>query len=205
MSRVDTLALAALLAGGQADEVVLEREYDLVVTELADQPIITQATIVPVVRGEPVVDFPRPAVQLLGLIHDDTWLSLTSVRTLVQTHGAHWRTRTGKPTSYVLDDVSARQVRLYPVPNMTSDPVIATTGAPFGLDFPRNALVFLHTVRLPVFAEEFRDLPPWCDAWIAFSICARLFHYESAVRDPEMAAACARWAGLLAQMTLGSA
>jgi hypothetical protein len=192
MSKADVLAFAATMGLQQGDSVLLAQFYDEIVTDLARQAWVSDATILPVVAGTGLFAFPERAVRIMGVVYDDTELSESTVMELDAVDN-EWRSRTGKPMTYVLEDETTRTVRLYPAPDVNSKDVSFPGGVNLGENYPQGSVVLFHT-------ETREDVPEWLTLPIAFSILAREFERASAHRDPAFADACQKTADAL--MTL---
>jgi len=187
----EVLTLASDLAKGQAEAIPLEHYYDDAMTTMSQRPLFTQAEIVVVTKGTAVYTRPASAGQLMGMLYDDDWLPRLSINELNYLDRS-WRDRIGRPLGYVLEEENANDIRLYPIPDISSTALSFVSGEPLGVDYPRYALVF-------VFGERRDNLPVWMDFPLALGILQREFTRESNHRDPRFADAC----GALSDLFLG--
>jgi hypothetical protein len=182
MSKADTLALATLLAGPDVDATLLEHFYRDVVWEFGQAELLVQTTLIQVAAGTAEFQLPELGVRLLTVFYEDEELGplrLTDVAAL----DPFWRDARGHPLAYIVDDVSARGFRLYPVPEISTN-----------LDTEAGHVVMYYT-------EAPDDVLVWLELPIALTILAREYVRESDHRDPVFAASCQNMATAL--MSLG--
>lgn len=194
MPRSSTFQLVDDLARGLADPATREGFYRDVLFDLARQPILVEATLLPSVEGATSYAWPPSAVRLLAVFFDDAQLALAGLAEL-KWYGEAWRDISGQPAAYVTEGEPTRTLRLFPAPDRPSKAFSFVFGAPLGRDFPASAVAVLTTV----FRE---DAPAWLDLPIALEVCAREFDRESDHRDAAMAASCRRLANAVFGMVL---
>lgn len=192
MSKADVLALVQTLCGSQADTATIDRYYDDAVHDLAKREWLTNATLLPVTATTAEYTTVAPLVAVLDAIYDNVVLDLAPLRDL-EAIDPEWRSRTGHPLAYTVEDEPADTVRLYPAPDCASGPFIWLHGSPLGLDYPANALCVIHT-------ETRTDIPAWLELPVALRICGVEFTRDSNHRDPVFARYCARLADFLIQV-----
>jgi hypothetical protein len=192
MSRATTLTLTQDFAAGLADVTSIDRYYDDVVFQLGAQPWLTESTLVAVDEDTATYSLPDKAVRLLHLFYDDAHLMEESLDTLSWQH-PDWRDQRGRPLGYTRLGETARTIRLWPTPDVSSKDFIFLMGAPFGRDFPEYAVVMLHT-------EVRDDLPAWLELPVALRVLAREFSQESDHRDTTFAEAATRLADTFMEM-----
>jgi hypothetical protein len=182
MSKADTLALATLLAGPDVDQTLLDRFYQDVVWEFGQAELLVQPAYIGVTAGTGEFQLPARGVRLLTVFYEDEELGplrLTDVAAL----DPHWRDAQGHPLAYIVDDVTARGFRLYPIPDMSSKP-----GG-------EGVVVVFYT-------EAPDDVLAWLELPIALTILAREYVRESDHRDPAFAAHCQGMATALLSLGL---
>lgn len=197
MAKADVIALAEDFAGTRSDSATLsdataiDRYYADIVRELgltAESSV--NASFVAAVAGTATYSLPTAAVRLLALIYDDADLRPTTRRAL-EAYEHDWRTRKGRPRSFVTQDEDVRTVRLVPVPDRNGETIGAST--PFAGAFPGNNLTF-------VYADNVTDVLPWDELWTALDITAREFARESDHFDAEVADTFQKLATIVRQM-----
>lgn len=190
MSKTNVLSLVSRLGLGLADEIQTLKYYDDATYDIANREIICNIQAITVTAGDATYDFPTEMGQLYAVFFGDRMLTEVMLREMEQ-RSPQWRDEVGYPYGFVLSDETARTVRLVPTPkNVVTDAFVFTHGAPWGEDFPNDALAMLGTERRD-------EMPSWMDLFLALGILAREFDRESDHRDPLFAGACLALSNLI--------
>lgn len=185
------MALVSSLSNSQSDPLTSERFYDEVVLDLAQLPILVDATVVSTghnVHGDPDESDPLPEVvtRPLQWFYADAILNEATSGELAQWE-YNWRNMHGTPYVVYRADVGARRFRMVPLPDHDSKPFVFLGGQPLGVDYSENAVAIIHTTA-PTDLPEYLDLP------VAYFILAREFARESDHQDMGYSQACAQLA-----------
>jgi len=184
MAKLDVITLAEDFASLRSDAATLsdataiDRYYADIVREtgMTGESSCNASFVAGVVATATYV-LPSAALRLLTLVYDDRDLR-PAMRRALETYDHDWRTRKGRPTSFVTEDEDVRTVRLVPVPDRAGETIGAST--PFVGSFPDNNLMF-------IFTENVTDVLPWDELWTALDVTAREFARESDHFDAVMA------------------
>lgn len=188
-AKSQVLGLAQALANDQCDPQTIADYFEDVLQELNAQPWLTQATLLTSAEAQPVFNPPPAHVRTLSVIYDDRTLTRATLREL-EWVDVQWRDRVGQPQAYVTDEQTTNTFRLYPLPDLPSQPYIFFLGAPLGRNYPTYSVVLIHT-------ETRQTIPDWLDLPVALAVLARDFARESKYRDPAFAKACAGLSSLM--------
>src|SRR5215469_2750332 len=144
MPKVDVLNLVTTFSNGTADPVTISHLYDDVMFELARENWFVDARLYQLTRGQPSVTLGDDVVNILGIIWDDREIEQIARRQL-ESIDAYWPDTLGQLRSYVVEDVSKKDIALHSPPFGTSDPNLGTFGEPFGLDYPAYNLALFYS------------------------------------------------------------
>jgi hypothetical protein len=131
-----------------------------------------EAAIKALTSGTHTYDFEDDMLSIIYALMDDELLSPCEEAAL-DAYSTTWQSETGTPTQFTQDAITAREYRLYPEPDFTSDPLIPIHGEPFGEDFPANSLTLLYSDNREADISPIYALP------IAFDALSREFAYPS--------------------------
>jgi hypothetical protein len=180
------------LSTNQADATAIDKYYDEVVADLGRTEWLVTASLVTATAGTNEYTPPATAIDLLHLFYDDRLLYESKLRA-IESVNTHWRDERGPPKSYIIEDETNKQFRLYPSPVVSSKDFIFMFGSPLGLDFPEYAICIVHT-------EQREVLPKWLEMPVAFAILSREFARESDHKDAQFADSCKALAEMLMKM-----
>lgn len=192
MSKVTALALAQALSLNQVIPERLDYFFQESVYALGALPFIVEATLLPVDPLQATFSFPDEALAELAVFYHDRVLDFMSISQLTAAN-PYWALERGWPVAYTTDDLTERTFRLYPVPELPSDPYIPFFMDPLGRDYPAYNALLLHT-RFLVDPPVHLELP------LIYASLTRAFGNESTYRDPLWAEGCAKLAALLLEM-----
>lgn len=183
MAKQDVLELVRILGGGQADAKAVEREYSWATERLAAYGELAKAEVIELAKDQPTWVMPDHCVRLLGANYDGRELDVTSIQQLRASYGPNWRDMTGQPVAYVRELETAQTFRLFPKPDEASRPPFIPLWSPLGKGFIERGLIIFTTVKDS-------DVPAHLELWLALRILSRVFAYDGAQRDPELAGVC---------------
>ena len=193
MTKAASLTLASALTLFQLSEDRLSPFYDEAVYALGALPYLLELSLVAVTQDQSIFTFPDNFLTLLEAWHDDRALDHMTHAEL-QALSTQWQEHKGPPLAYTEENLSLRQLRLYPIPPLPSDPLLMLHfGGAFGIDYPTGNVVMLATQ----FAQ---DLPSWLELPLIFSTLAREYSLESPHQDQAFAQGCAQVGQLLMSM-----
>ncbi len=182
MSRSSTLALVRSLTLVPPDAGTLDRYYDETVLELGDDPLLFEATLLPVSLDQATFTLPDFAARLQSVFYDNRALDAASLQEM-QAISPQWRDARRDPCTYVTEGETERTFRLFPQPTQPSQAFSFVTGSPLGVDFPAYAVLVVQTTHPG-------DAPDLLDLLIAHRILSREFARESQHQDLEYAQRC---------------
>lgn len=179
--KTDVLTLAVSLAViPQPND--LTRFYDDVTwRRTADDDAMADVVLVEHLADVSTFTLPVDVAGLLAVAYDDRLLSEETELTL-QTVG-NWRERHGTPVAYVLDTTQAQTYRLFPRPDVPSQPLTFATGQPYGVDLPPDVAILFGQ-------SNPQDWPDIFDLELACRTLADALRADTPWRD----AAFAQWA-----------
>lgn len=189
--RADVLALVQLLSNNAADAALCNQFYDEVVTDLAQQRWLTQASVLTLSEGTTTVQLPLNAVEILSLYYDNEALTEMGLADLLYVYGEMWRSRRGRPHAYTRESETAKVIEVAPPPDLPSNPLIPIHGLPTGWDYPLYAGLIINS-------ETRNDVPVYLELPLALLILQREYARESDHQDLALAGA----AGALAELLL---
>jgi hypothetical protein len=158
-----------------------------------DAPMLI-ALIKAITSGTSTYSYETDMLQVVYAIMFDELLSSSSEAGL-EAYSKTWRTDTGTPIAFTQDRVTARQYRLYPEPDFTSDPLIPLVGQPWGEDYPDDTLALIYSDNRESNIPDIFALPT------AFDALAREFSYPSDHTDNEFAEVCRNLAQIFYTLT----
>src|SRR6185295_1236404 len=180
MAKADVLALVTSFSNGQADSTLADLYYDNDQSDLARHPWLVGAHLVSVAAGTGEFTLAVDESKLVQVFYDTKVLDRTTERALEQ-RNPQWRDEVGTPIAYMIEDEPAQTYRLYPIPQVPSQPFSFIFGEPMGRDFPLySAAIFVTEVRT--------DVPEWMEMALAWRVLAREYGHESNHRDDDFAA-----------------
>jgi hypothetical protein len=189
------LSRCVKLGNAQGDPALMSGYYDQVVLDLAQLPILVQATLLAVGPGLPTTPeesygLPLTCVVPLQFFYEDMVLPELSAEELFA-HDRDWRAMVGRPIGVYREGIGLRRFRLYPQPDVPPAAYIFAFGAPLGADYPAAHALVIHTANP-------QDVPLWLEPAMTWFILAREFTRDSDHVNPIFAQRCA----LLAQAEL---
>lgn len=192
MTKSSILTLVNQLANFTIDGDLVDIYYDDVLVELGrmTNPPLTANELQPVVSGTHTYSIPDKMITILHAFYSSK--SLISSRTQdVDAYVNAWRGDTGTPFSVIIDELSGKTYRLYPIPDTSSDDFSFITGTPMGTDFPDNAVTLIYS--------ELResDILDFLGLIVALMILNREFIRQSDHRDTQFAESCDQIAKLM--------
>lgn len=189
MAKANVIQLVNDISLNQADTTIIEGYYTDAVFELARLGFFATLTLVEVTKDTGVYPFPTDATRVLDAFWDDDVLSRETVNSL-QAESVVWRDARGRPRAYTEESENARNLRLFPVPNVSSKNFSFLFGAPMGMDFPEYSLgLLINETRL--------DVQDYLDLTLAFMILSKEYLRESDHTDFRMAGLCKQMAEFL--------
>lgn len=192
MSKVDVLQLVQDLSQDQADAASIEKFYDDIVLELAQQNVLTQVTLLTAAANDTSFSNPANAVNTIAVFWDDRQLSKAK-RQELEWRNMRWRDERGTPEAWVTEDETEKTFRLYPVPDYASKALAPIFGGPLGKGYAENSVAVVHS-------EKRDDVIEYLELPIALEIMHREFTRESAHRQTAFAGVCLEIAKVLYQM-----
>lgn len=182
MTRDEIITLTEQLGKSLSDPDTLDVYTNDVFDELGrlPSPQIVEAFIKALTSGTSTYSFEDDMLSIIYAIMDDELLSPCNEAAL-DAYSSTWQSDTGTPTQFTQDAITAREYRLYPNPNFTSDPLIPIYGEPFGQDYPDNTLVLIYGDNREADISPIYALP------IAFDALSREFAYPSNHADQSFA------------------
>ena len=185
MTKAPILSLVNSLANFPIDGDLLDVYYDDVLVELGrmTNTPLTANELQPVVANTHTYSIPDKMISILHAFHSSK--SLISSRTQdVDAYVNEWRDDTGTPFTVLIDELSGKTYRLFPIPDTSSDDFFFITGTPMGTDFPDNAVTLIYS--------ELRDddILDFLGLIIALQILSREFIRQSDHRDVLFAQSC---------------
>jgi hypothetical protein len=192
-TRAEVLQLVSDLSTTQADAVAIDRFYNDVVTDLGNEGWLQVVDLLPVTTNG--AEFTPPdttTIDVKYVFYDDRVMYCENLRAL-EVLNVNWRDERGTPAAYVREDESQHSWLLYPKPDRPSKDFVFMFGAPFGNDYPADAVA--------VVLAEFREvLPPWLAMPVALRICEFEFARESDHKDAKFSETCKALADMLFKM-----
>lgn len=189
MSKSTVLALAAVLGNTQGDTNELDKSYDRITTVLAKSPWNVEAALVPTAKGTVKYTLDEDVGNILFVFYDDQTLALESIAG-AKMFNHNWRDVVGEPFLYIREQEDSKDIRLFPQPDKSASDFVFLLGESFGVDYPENAIVTIHTIRKQDWADQF-DLP------LTLEILADEFARETEHQDISFATACKSFAALI--------
>ena len=185
MTRNEIITLATQLAKSLQDDDTLDVYTNDVFNELAllPSPQMVEAKIKALTSGTSTYSFESDMLSIVYAIMFDELLSPCNEPAL-DAYSASWQSATGTPTQFTQDVITAREYRLYPTPDFTSDPLIPTYGEPFGQDFPDDSLTLIYA------DNRESDISPIYALPIALDALSREFAYPSNHTDQNFVYIC---------------
>ena len=179
MSKADCLALVTLLSNGEADSTLASAFYDEEVAFLSDWH--TVATPVTFTANSTQITFDPNMLNLIQLIYDNDVLSNLGLRE-IESIKAGWRNYYGRPVAFTLQSELTKTAEVFPVPQLTSPPIVPVHGLPVGQDFaPGNGIA--------IYSHQVTDILPYLNLPIALKILEHEYSRESAHMNPDFAQA----------------
>lgn len=195
MTKAASLTLASTFTGQppQLSADHLAPFYDEAVYTLGALPYLLDMSLVAVTQDQSTFTFPDTFLVLHEVWHDDRALDIMTHAELLAL-SSQWQEHRGPPLAYTEENLSLRQLRLYPIPPLPSDPLLMLHyGGAFGLDYPTGNVVMLATQFL-------QDLPSWLELPLILTMLAREYMLESPHQDTAFAQGCAQVSQLLMRM-----
>lgn len=193
MTKAASLTLAAQLTLNQLDSDRLSPFYDEAIYALGALPSLLEFSLITVTQDQSTFTFPDNLLTLLEVWYDDRALDPMTHAEL-QALSAQWQEHKGPPLAYTEENLTLRQLRLYPIPPLPSDPLLLLHfGGAFGIDYPTGHVVLLAT-------QFVQDLPSWLELPLIFRMLAREYALASPHQDQAFAQGCAQVGQLLMAM-----
>lgn len=189
MSKSTVLALAATFGNEQGDTNELDKTYDRVVTLLALSPWNIQAELVTTTKGTTEYTLDEDVGNILHVFYDDRVLALENIDT-VKLFSHNWRDVVGEPFLYLREENNSKVIEIFPKPDKSAADFAFLLGESFGVDYPENAIVTIHTRKKVDWTDQF-DLP------LMFEVLAEEFSRESEHKDINFATTCKSFAELI--------
>lgn len=184
MNKASILGLVRALANTALDESTLDAYFSDVLYELGRSPRpLVEAELFAVASGTAGYSFPANAVTLLHAFFGSAQLS-PSDKASLEAYSSTWRSDSGTPFAYTVDEQTGRAFRLYPTPSASSAALSFPTGTPFGVDFPSNAGCLIFS------SARTEDIQPWVGYAIALKVLAKEFAKPTNKQDVDFADAC---------------
>ena len=182
MTRDEIITLTEQLGKQLSDPDTLDVYTNDVFDELGRLPLpqMVEAFIKSITSGTATYDFESDMLSIIYAIMDDELLSPV-LELALDAYSSTWQSDSDTPTQFTQDAITAREYRLYPNPNFTSDPLIPIHGEPFGEDYPDNSLTLLYGDNRESGISPIYALP------IAFDALSREFAYPSNHTDQSFA------------------
>lgn len=147
MTKAEILQIVYTISSNKADPVTCERYFDELLDQLGrHSSILTKVETAPVVKNTAEYDLPSDCVVETAILFDSRQLSKTDVQQL-EAYDINWKQKVGKPICYTKDELTARRIRLYPIPDVSTGPYDYTYGEPLGLSFPPYSLTYIFNSR----------------------------------------------------------
>lgn len=191
MSKVDTCALAAALSLYQVEADQLSLTYDETIYALGALPFLVELNLLDVTSEQALFTFPEHALQMLACWYDTRILDYISQAQL-ESVSSYWQNVKGTPVAYVDENISLEVFKLYPLPDLASEPP-TSIGSPLGQNYPRGHVAVLSTVFV-------QDVPLWLELPIALLILAREYARETPHMDLDFSKGCQTLGNVLMNM-----
>lgn len=166
------LDLVSLLSNSQADQTTSSVFYDELSLDLAQLPLIVQATPAAVTIDGSAPDnsvaLPTNVVVPIQYFWNDTHLPEARENELV-TWNQNWRIMHGMPLVIFRPDIGSRRIRTVPLPDQSTGDI---STADLAEKWPSDAVMIIHTA-VPICWPEWFNLP------LAWLILAKEFARES--------------------------
>lgn len=186
LSKAEIITLVKTLARqDDLDDDMLADDYADVIEEVAqtEKTPLVAAEMFDIVLGTSTYDYDASAVRVLYVFVDDTLLRPADIIDL-ETYNVAWRALSGTPYSVTEAEITSRTLRLIPIPNFDSDPLVPTHGEPFGEDYPAN-------IGVQIFAaKRDTDIPDWLALFVAMRMLANIYGRPSAYKDAAFSSSC---------------
>jgi hypothetical protein len=187
---IDELARGDL-EGGDSVEAYLDEAFEDAARQ-PDCPVVGME-IVNITSGTAVYDFPSTAIRLRDLFFDNKFLYAASDYEL-ESYLVTWRSLSGAPFAYTIEDETKRQFRLVPNPNVSTAYTLLVD--PLGVDYPDNPVVAF-------FTEKRETVPDWLGFYFVFAALSPEFRQPSNHQDNDFSRVCAALAQLHVALTGG--
>lgn len=173
-ARSDITTFAEWLSFTQAGVASVEAHIDDILQDCATRTDwLTEATLVSLVAGTGEYSLPAAVVNVLSAFYDDRELWPDDGYKAVELDDPHWRTRTGVPYVYFVDDTVTTKITMYKAPTTTTTEFYLPGFSPFP---PAGFLTLIHTQPGP-------ELPPWAPVILGLRALSQEFARDSDRKD----------------------
>lgn len=194
MTKSEILQIVYDISANKADPITCDRYYDELIDHLGRQcQELTKIETIPVIKNTSTYSLPSDCIVEFTVLFDGRQLSKTTIQQL-EAFDINWNQKIGKPIAYTKDELTARTIRLYPIPDVSTGPYDYTYGEPIGLSFPPYSLTFIFSAR--------NDKVPYHLALaLVFQILSWEFARPSKHQSLSFSKACGQLSGILFNLT----
>jgi len=182
MTKNEVLTLIQDIARDQATDTTISDYYDEVIEELGKtkNPPLVERALFTITAGTASYSYPTDAIELLYLFRATDPLSPVTMKEL-ESYNLEWRSDSGTPIAYKLDQEDSDTFRLYPNPDTTSTALGIGATEPFGDDFPANMGAAIYSDSRETGISDMIGL------YVTFRVLYKEFHRPSDHQDIEWA------------------
>lgn len=182
MTKNEITALAQDIARDQGNDTTLSAYYDEVIEELGKirNPPLVERDIFAFTDGTATYDYPAEAVEILHMFLEGYQLMEVDQYSL-EAYDKTWRDDEATPKAWKRHSENARKLRIFPIPDTTSDALGIGATEPFGEDFPSNSAAVIYS------DSRESGIPEWIGCYVAFQILYKEFIRPSDHQDIEWA------------------
>ena len=185
MNKTDIIQLVEDIANVPLDADTIDIYYDDVLDTLGRSSFapLVDGKLFAITSGTAVYSAPSDKSQILDIFIGSRHLSSSTLFDL-EAYDDSWRTLTGSPLFYVMDEQNNDDFQLVPSPTTSSGNFSFPNGLPLGTDFPSGAGYIFYSYRRD------SDIPSFLGIYIALHILIREFTRPSDHQDFNFADAC---------------
>jgi hypothetical protein len=195
MTKTEILQLVTDISAGKADPVTIDFYFDQLIDDLGrHSQELTAIELATATKGTAEYVLPDNCIVEQAVLFDDRQLIKTETNHL-EAVSPSWRSHIGKPYAYTKDELTARSIRLYPIPDVTTGPITWDHGEPIGLDFPPNSITYIFSSR------DASNIPYHLVLAIVFQILAWNFARPSKYKSSAFSQLCQQLAGLFFKLS----